>query len=137
MTKYIELNTIGVSKDSQIRAAKILNHVADSIEHGPESKRSDNFFEFGYNLMALRWAQLRAAVHRSDLFSLPSFPSGTCRFSSHHFKPQPGNLNIMIIATLDFSVYHLITNPLDASNYSFSPLSFSFCMVKKIGRAHV
>lgn len=89
MTKYIELNTIGVSKDSQIRAAKILHHVADSIEHSPESKRSDNFFEFGYNLMALRWAQLRAAVNISDLFSLPSFPSGTCRFSGHQFKPQP------------------------------------------------
>lgn len=102
MTKFIELNTIGVSKDSQIRAAKVLHHVADSTEHGPEFQESDNFFEFGYSLMAKRWTQLRAAVNRSNLFSLPSFPSGTCSFSGHTFKPQPGKSPNYNLVTLEF-----------------------------------
>lgn len=87
MTKFIELNTIGVSKDSQLRSAKILHAVADSIED--DSKESENFFEFGYNLLQKRWNQLRAAVNKSKLFSLPSFPSGTCSFSGRNFQPQP------------------------------------------------
>ncbi|CAI9112714.1 OLC1v1013192C1 [Oldenlandia corymbosa var. corymbosa] len=91
MTKFIELNTIGVSKDSQIRAAKILSHVSESIDNKPESDQGgDNFFEFAYDVMAKRWTQLRAAVNRTTLFSLPSFPSGTCSFSGHTFQPQPG-----------------------------------------------
>ena len=34
MTKFIEVNTIGVFKDSQLRAAKVLRVVSDSWEQG-------------------------------------------------------------------------------------------------------
>lgn len=91
MTKFIEINTIGVSKDSQLRSAKILHAVADSIED--DSKESENnFFEFGYSLLQKRWNQLRAAVNKSKLFSLPNFPSETCSFSGRSFEPQPGTV---------------------------------------------
>ena len=43
MTKFIELNTIGVSKDSQLRAAKVLRAVSDSWELG-NSKESESIF---------------------------------------------------------------------------------------------
>lgn len=91
MTKYIELNTIGVSKDSQIRAAKILQAVSDDNGRVGNPKESETFFEYGYNLMAKRWKQLREAVNKSGLFSLPEFPPGTCTFSGRAFEPQPGN----------------------------------------------
>lgn len=89
MTEFIVLNTIGVSKDSQLRAAKILNAVADSIDDNP--KGTETFFQYGYNLMEMRWNQLRAAVNKSRLFSLPNFSSGTCTFTSRSFEPLPGN----------------------------------------------
>ncbi|RZC54520.1 hypothetical protein C5167_013379 [Papaver somniferum] len=68
MTEFIELNTIGVSKDSQLRAAKILGAVSDSCTN---SANSESFFEFGHRLMTQRWKQLRDAVRTSGLFSLP------------------------------------------------------------------
>ncbi|CAK9137565.1 unnamed protein product [Ilex paraguariensis] len=90
MTKFIELNTIGVSKDSQLRAAKILQAVADSYDNvGCNSEESETFFDYGYNVMKKRWKQLREAVNKSSLFSLPDFPLGTCTFSGRTFKSQP------------------------------------------------
>ncbi|XWS50904.1 hypothetical protein CRYUN_Cryun12cG0130300 [Craigia yunnanensis] len=86
MTKYIELNTIGVSKDSQIRAAKVLKVISESCERPNEG---DSFFEFSYHLMAKRWKQLRQAVHQSGLFSVPDFPPQLCKFLNRVFEPQP------------------------------------------------
>lgn len=91
MTKYIELSTIGVSKDSQLRAAKVLKVVSDSCEH--PSNSSVSLFEFGFHLMAERWKQLRVVVNQSVLFSLPEFSSEFCKFHSQFFKTQPGKYN--------------------------------------------
>lgn len=89
MTKFIEINTIGVSKDSQVRAAKILHAVSDGYEHVGNGVESEKFFEYGYSLMVNRWKELRAAVNESGLFSLPEFASGICSFSRRVFEPQP------------------------------------------------
>lgn len=84
MTKYIEVNTIGVSKDSQIRAAKILQAVAESYES------EQSFFDYSYELMKNRWMQLRKIVEKNNrLFSLPNFPSGFCNFTGRVFESQP------------------------------------------------
>ncbi|CAK9138574.1 unnamed protein product [Ilex paraguariensis] len=91
MINFIELNTIGVSRDSQLRAAKILQAVSESYDHVDNSKETEPFFEYGYNIMAKRWKQLRAAVNKSKLFSLPDFPPGTCTFTGRTFESQPGN----------------------------------------------
>uniref|UniRef100_A0A7N0VG66 Alliinase C-terminal domain-containing protein n=1 Tax=Kalanchoe fedtschenkoi TaxID=63787 RepID=A0A7N0VG66_KALFE len=94
MTKFIELNTIGVSKDSQLRAAKILKATSDSCE-GISNSKVENFFEFSFNQMTLRWMKLRAAVRKSGLFSLPDFSSEWCAYNQQAFKPQPGlNTNL-------------------------------------------
>ncbi|CAA6665507.1 unnamed protein product [Spirodela intermedia] len=69
MTKFIELNTIGVSKDSQLRAARILGAVSDGI------------FDFGRRLMAERWDRLREAVRITGSFSVPEYPSADCNFT--------------------------------------------------------
>ncbi|CAA2969550.1 tryptophan aminotransferase-related 2 [Olea europaea subsp. europaea] len=89
MTEFIVLSTIGVSKDSQIRAAKILQVVSDSHQYKVDFKEGQAFFEHNYNHMARRWKQLRDAVNMSKLFSLPDFPSGSCTFSGRTFESQP------------------------------------------------
>lgn len=85
MTEFIVLSTIGVSKDSQIRAAKILQVVSDSHQYKGNFKEGQAFFEHSYNNMARRWKQLRDAVNMSKLFSLPDFPSSLCTFSGRTF----------------------------------------------------
>ncbi|KAL8140793.1 hypothetical protein V2J09_006814, partial [Rumex salicifolius] len=80
MVKFIELSSIGVSKDSQLRAAKILHAVSNT---------EDDFFEFNFQLMESRWKQLREVVKKSGLFSLPDFPSAFCKYSNRSFKTQP------------------------------------------------
>ncbi|KMT10657.1 hypothetical protein BVRB_5g117730 [Beta vulgaris subsp. vulgaris] len=86
MTKFIELSSIGVSKDSQLRAAKILQAVSDSCEHGGESR---SFFEVSYQNIAGRWKKLREAVKESGILSTPEFPSAFCQYKNQTFSTQP------------------------------------------------
>ncbi|KNA23465.1 hypothetical protein SOVF_024580 [Spinacia oleracea] len=86
MTKFIELNSIGVSKDSQIRAAKILQTVSDSREHAGDSK---DFFETSYHHIERRWKQLREVVGKTGIFSTPEFPPAFCNYMSRLFSTQP------------------------------------------------
>ncbi|XP_076930311.1 tryptophan aminotransferase-related protein 2-like [Bidens hawaiensis] len=88
MTTFIEINTIGVSKDSQIRAAKILQTISDSCDHANQT-HAETFFDYSYKLMALRWKELREAVNKTELFSLPDFPLETCSFSGRTFGQLP------------------------------------------------
>lgn len=92
MIKFIELNTIGVSKDSQLRAAKVLKAVSDSSEHGGTWEGVESFFKFSYRVMAERWKLLREAVNSSRIFSLPEFAPAHCNFLNRVFEPQPGKL---------------------------------------------
>lgn len=93
MTTFIEINTIGVSKDSQIRAAKILQSVSNSCEH-TNQKEHETFFDYSYKLMENRWNKIREAVNKTPLFSLPDFPLETCSFSGRTFGQLPGNFAI-------------------------------------------
>ncbi|XP_030458287.2 tryptophan aminotransferase-related protein 2 isoform X3 [Syzygium oleosum] len=87
MVKYIELSTIGVSKDSQLRAAKVLKVVSDSC--GTAARPRENFFGYCHQLMAERWKLLREAVKQSGIFSLPEFEPGFCNFFQCLFEPLP------------------------------------------------
>ncbi|XP_077244244.1 tryptophan aminotransferase-related protein 2-like [Tasmannia lanceolata] len=88
MTKFIELNTIGVSKDSQLRAAKILNTVCEGYEGG-NTNGVMRFFEYGRRLMTERWERLREAVRKSTLFSLPEFQFEFCNFDREIRSAHP------------------------------------------------
>lgn len=90
MTKFIEIVSIGVSKESQLRAAKILDVISDGYEKRESHEENEPFFEFGYKEIGRRWRQLRAAAGNGKLFSLPDFPTGKCNFSGHEFETQPG-----------------------------------------------
>ncbi|KAJ9568373.1 hypothetical protein OSB04_004339 [Centaurea solstitialis] len=89
MTTFIEINTIGVSKDSQLRAAKILQAVSDSCDRANQKEAAESFFDYSYKHMAERWKKLREAVNKTQLFSLPSFSTETCSFSGRTFGQLP------------------------------------------------
>ncbi|KAF8378248.1 hypothetical protein HHK36_029587 [Tetracentron sinense] len=89
MTKFIELNTIGVSKDSQLRAAKILQVVSDSCRHSGSGCESENFFEYGRRIMTERWEQLRDVISHKDLFRLPEYPLEFCKFAGEFTEAHP------------------------------------------------
>lgn len=91
MSKYIELNTIGVSKDSQLRAAKIIAAVVDSYERQPSAATGDAslLFHFALRQMTRRWKALRAAVAASGIFSLPDEVAGFCTFTKDTMTANP------------------------------------------------
>ncbi|KAI3464127.1 hypothetical protein Pfo_020790 [Paulownia fortunei] len=89
MTEFIVLSTIGVSKESQLRAAKVLQVMIESHKHRGNFKEGEAFFQYSYNLMSRRWKQLRDAVNKSKLFKLPDFPPGKCNFSGHTCTSKP------------------------------------------------
>lgn len=98
--EFMIINTIGVSKESQVRGAKILQVIADTHEYNRGSSKSEEsnaFFEHSHNLMAKRWKLLSNAVNQGKIFSLPQFPSGECAFSGRTFATQPG---IFFVQTL-------------------------------------
>ncbi|CAD6232935.1 unnamed protein product [Miscanthus lutarioriparius] len=88
MTKFIELNTIGVSKDSQLRAAKVLRAVSDAYEL-PETKEAHRLFDYGRRKMVERWSMLREAAAASGIFSLPEETSGFCNFTKEMAVTNP------------------------------------------------
>ncbi|XP_020589716.1 tryptophan aminotransferase-related protein 2-like [Phalaenopsis equestris] len=88
MMKFIEISTIGVSKDSQLRAAKILKTVSDHYELEAVEDFT-KLFHFGGKTMRDRWEKLRAAVAASDAFSLPVFQPEYCNFMKENTLPSP------------------------------------------------
>jgi L-tryptophan---pyruvate aminotransferase len=88
MAKFIELNTIGVSKDSQLRAAKVLGAVSDAYEL-PEAAQH-RLFDYGRRKMVERWRVLREAAAASGAFSLPHETSAFCNFTKETAATNPG-----------------------------------------------
>jgi L-tryptophan---pyruvate aminotransferase len=89
MAKFIELNTIGVSKDSQLRAAKVLRAVSDAYEL-PEAGGARRLFDYGRRKMVERWRMLRGAAAASGIFSLPEETSAFCNFTREMAVTNPG-----------------------------------------------
>ncbi|XP_044962626.1 tryptophan aminotransferase-related protein 1-like [Hordeum vulgare subsp. vulgare] len=92
MNKFMELNTIGVSKDAQLRAAKILGAVADGYEFQltiPSGGDVNLLFHYARRQMAHRWRALRAAVAVSGIFSLPGEVGGFCTFTKDMVIANP------------------------------------------------
>lgn len=89
MVKFMEHSSIGVSKESQLRAAKILRTICESyISFWPN--KSDDFFEYAQRLMAERWKRLREVVKCSEIFSLPEYPQEYCTYTGRFTAPHPG-----------------------------------------------
>ena len=95
MVKFMELSSIGVSRESQVRAAKILGVISDDCMNSGRNKES-NFFEYGQQLMAERWEKLREAVNATGVFSLPKHSQEYCNFSGKYIESNPGKCTINV-----------------------------------------
>ncbi|XP_047044934.1 tryptophan aminotransferase-related protein 1-like [Lolium rigidum] len=91
MNMFLELNSIGVSKDSQLRAAKVLEAVADAYERQPADATGDAslLFHYARRQMTCRWRALRAAVAASGIFTLPDEVAGFCTFAKDTVSANP------------------------------------------------
>ncbi|KAI3900552.1 hypothetical protein MKW92_043562 [Papaver armeniacum] len=89
MTKFIELSTIGVSKDSQYRAATIMRAVTESGQ-SISLQLAGNFFEFGKTIMVDRWERLRKVTAENGAFSLPKYPKQYCNYFGEIREAHPG-----------------------------------------------
>ncbi|KAG4205992.1 hypothetical protein ERO13_A04G136350v2 [Gossypium hirsutum] len=67
MVKFIEVSSIGVSREAQLRAAKILGVIADDCRN-PDHK-GENLFQYGRHLMSERWGKLREVGMKSNAFA--------------------------------------------------------------------
>ncbi|PKI35461.1 hypothetical protein CRG98_044147 [Punica granatum] len=72
MTKYVADNTIGVSKDTQLRMLKIFKVVLED--------RGKGMFEFAHGIMKNRWYKLRNVLAQTDRFSLQNTSASYCTF---------------------------------------------------------
>lgn len=94
MVKFIEVTSIGVSKEAQFRASKILGAVCDVYESSTELPESEKFFEYFKRVMTERWDKLREVVKGNEIFSLPKFPQEYCLFSKELAETRPGNRSL-------------------------------------------
>ncbi|XP_071928296.1 L-tryptophan--pyruvate aminotransferase 1-like [Coffea arabica] len=88
MVDLMVISTIGVSKESQLRAAKILGVISDSCLLD-KSPGLENFFEYAQHLMAARWEKLREIAKVNELFSLTEYPSEYCLFTKEFTEARP------------------------------------------------
>lgn len=92
MVSFMTISTIGVSKESQHRAAKIL----EVISNGCEDLKSpggniDNFFHYGKSILTKRWDTLRNTLKHSRVFILAKYSIKYCRFTQDFSEAHPGN----------------------------------------------
>jgi L-tryptophan--pyruvate aminotransferase len=105
MAEYIELNTIGVSKDSQLRAAHIMRSITKGYSVGAHASpvvyekampgdaevylENQALFHFGSAEMAYRWLRLRSALQSAVRFTVPEFAPEFCNFFGQIRTPTP------------------------------------------------
>ncbi|KAM0987513.1 hypothetical protein COP2_011890 [Malus domestica] len=89
MSKFVELSSLGVSKDSQQRAAKIMGVICDGYENCKSTDNSELFFDHCHQIMGSRWERLRKVVEQSEVFSLPNYPKKYCIFFGDSVEPYP------------------------------------------------
>ena len=91
MVNFVHRSTIGVSRDSQLRAAKILAFVSDAYNDDDKDTRQQrlDLFDFAQRRMADRWLALRTAVASTGAFSLPEETFGYCTFTKQMVAATP------------------------------------------------
>nr|GFA30897.1 tryptophan aminotransferase-related protein 3-like [Tanacetum cinerariifolium] len=81
VSTYIRVADLGISKDSQLRALKLLKVVVE------DDGRS--FFEFGDNTMRDRWERLTLVFAKSSRFSIQQRNPLHCNFFNETRLPSP------------------------------------------------
>lgn len=85
VSMYMSLNTIGVSRDAQLRMLKIIKAII------PEIGGKEDVFGFGHETMSGRWEQLNKLISQSKRFSLQKLDPEYCTYFRRIRNPSPGN----------------------------------------------
>ncbi|KAJ0985580.1 hypothetical protein J5N97_003936 [Dioscorea zingiberensis] len=80
---YMEMNTMGASRDTQLRMLKLYKAMLAEIQ------REGDIFAFGYKTMRERWSKLNQVVSRSKRFSLQKMTSQYCNYFNTTRDPSP------------------------------------------------
>ncbi|CAA7397217.1 unnamed protein product [Spirodela intermedia] len=81
--QYIDTDTLGISRETQLRALKVLKQTISQI------KKSEDMFRFGYSQIRNRWIKLNAIVSSSDRFSLQKLSPEYCNYFRTTRDPSP------------------------------------------------
>ncbi|XP_074592557.1 alliin lyase-like [Curcuma longa] len=83
VTRYLQFNSMGVSRDTQLRVLKLVKVIIAKV------KKQDDIFEFGYTTLSERWSKLNKVVSASTRFSLQKLPSQYCSYFNKIRDPSP------------------------------------------------
>ncbi|KAB2621032.1 tryptophan aminotransferase-related protein 4-like [Pyrus ussuriensis x Pyrus communis] len=81
METYIQLSSFGVSRDTQLRALKLMNVVLET--------RAKEIFEFGFDNLKKRWEKLSSTLRLSNRFSLQKIAPQYCTYFQKIRVPSP------------------------------------------------
>ncbi|KAI4375165.1 hypothetical protein MLD38_013069 [Melastoma candidum] len=81
MSEYLEPNTVGVSRDTQLRMLKILNVATED--------KGRRFFKFGHGNLNRRWKALNSILSNSRRFSVQQIPPLFCTYFNKLKEPTP------------------------------------------------
>ncbi|KAK4263152.1 hypothetical protein QN277_028609 [Acacia crassicarpa] len=110
MTKFIVLNSVGVSRESQTRAAKIMEVLYNSyqsLRFDGSKKDSELFFEYSRHLLKDRWEKLRRVISENGDFILHNQFSqrAYCNFRKESSEAYPAFAWFMCKKEEDCGIY--------------------------------
>nr|CAD1833928.1 unnamed protein product [Ananas comosus var. bracteatus] len=83
VVQYMKVNTMGVSRDTQLRVLKLIKVILGEMGGGGD------IFEFGYKALKNRWRKLNEIVSWSNRFSLQQIDPQYCTYFSKIRDPSP------------------------------------------------
>lgn len=111
MTRFIGKNTIGVSKDSQSRAAKIMKVLYDSYDKSLRfegSKDFELFFEYSKRILKERWQKLKEVINEENgdfILHTNFFHKAYCNFSNESSETYPGTSICTLLSFVHQFIY--------------------------------
>ncbi|XP_078152142.1 alliin lyase-like isoform X2 [Carex rostrata] len=80
---YMRYNSMGMSRDTQMRILKLFKVMLDNIGG------DEDIFKFGFNKLRKRWQRLQALVNSSSRFSLQQLSPQYCTYIEKIRDPSP------------------------------------------------
>ncbi|MQL75567.1 hypothetical protein Taro_007952 [Colocasia esculenta] len=101
--EYMDLNSLGISRETQLRALKLIKVMISKI------KVRGDIFRSGYALTRDRWAKLSAVVSSSDRFSLQNLSPEYCNYFRTSRDPSPAYAWLKCERAADRDCYAVVT----------------------------
>ncbi|KAG4380375.1 hypothetical protein JHK82_045233 [Glycine max] len=100
MLTYMDMNTMGVSREAQLRALKLLDVALEG--DGKE------IFQFAYSTMRDRWIRLKEIISKTKRFSLQKISSQYCTFFKRGRDASPAYAWLMCERQQDKNCYEIL-----------------------------